>query len=305
MKRCLACEGRFDSDDWTCPRCGYCPALRNEIVQFAEGPPNDQAGFKPEYFTRLAGIEETSFWFRSRNELIRWGLRNYFPNATSFFEVGCGTGFVLKGLREAAPRLRLAGSEVFGDGLAFAQARLPGVDLYQMDARQIPFEGEFDVIGAFDVLEHIVEDNVVLHQMFRAARPGGGLLITVPQHWFLWSAIDEHSMHQRRYGRADLRGRVENAGFQIERIISFNSLSLPIMIWSRMRRKRDQDLQLWREFEIAPLINKTLETILRIERMMITKGVSFPAGGSLLLIGRKPLTPRDPHSFQSSVRNGR
>jgi SAM-dependent methyltransferase len=305
MKRCLTCKGRFDSDDWICPQCGYHPAWRDDIVQFAEDSSNDQAGFKPEYFARLAAIEETNFWFRSRNELIQWALCNYFPNAASFFEIGCGTGFVLKGLRETAPRLRLAGSEVFGDGLAFARARLPGVDLYQMDARQIPFEDEFDVIGAFDVLEHIVEDNAVLLQMFRATRRGGGVLVTVPQHRFLWSAIDEHSMHRRRYGRADLRRKVESAGFQIERIISFNSLLLPIMIWSRMRRKRDQNFQLWREFEITPVLNKTLETILTLERMMIIKGVSFPAGGSLLLIGRKPLTPRDSHSFQSSVRNGR
>lgn len=289
MKQCLACKGRFESGDWTCPRCGYRPALRNKIFQFAENPPEAQAGFKPEYFARLAGIEQTNFWFRARNELIQWALRNYFPNAGSFFEVGCGTGFVLKGVRESRPHLHLAGSEIFSDGLAFAKARLPGVDLYQMDARQIPFECEFDVIGAFDVLEHIAEDDAVLQQMFRATRPGGGVLMTVPQHRFLWSTIDKHSMHQRRYNRAELRKKVERAGFQIERITSFNSLLLPLMIWSRMQRKRDQDVQLWREFEISPALNKTLESILTLERMAITKGISFPAGGSLLLIGRKPL----------------
>jgi hypothetical protein len=56
MKRCLVCEGRFESDDWTCPRCGYRPALHNEIFQFAEVPPNARAGFKADYFARLAGI---------------------------------------------------------------------------------------------------------------------------------------------------------------------------------------------------------------------------------------------------------
>jgi SAM-dependent methyltransferase len=291
MKRCLACKGRFESDDWTCSRCGYRPALRNEIFHFAEGPPEARAGFKSEYFARLAGLEEGNFWFRARNQLIQWALRNYFPNAGSFFEVGCGTGFVLKGVRERQPHLHLAGSEIFSDGLAFAKARLPGVDLYQMDARQIPFECEFDVIGAFDVLEHIAEDDAVLQQIFRATRPGGGVLMTVPQHRFLWSTIDERSMHQRRYNRAELRKKVERAGFQIERITSFNSLLLPLMIWSRIQRKRDQDVQLWCEFEISPALNKTLESILTLEQMAITKGVSFPAGGSLLLVGRKPLRP--------------
>jgi SAM-dependent methyltransferase len=291
MKRCLACEGRFENDDWTCPRCGYRPALYKDIFQFAEDPPSAQAGFKPEYFARLAGIEEGNFWFRARNELIQWAFRNYFPNAKSFFEVGCGTGFVLAGIRDIFPRIRLVGSEIFADGLVFAKARLPKVELYQMDARRILFECEFDVVGTFDVLEHLDEDEIALSQMFNAARAGGGLLVTVPQHRFLWSASDQHAMHQRRYNRAELRRKVESAGFQIERITSFNSLLLPLMICSRMQRKRDQELQPWREFEISPALNKTLESILKLERIVIEKGVSFPAGGSLLLIGRKPLKP--------------
>ena len=193
MKRCLACKSCFGSNDWTCPRCGYRPALRNGIFQFAEDPPNTRAGFKPDYFARLAGIEGTNFWFRARNVLIQWALRNYFPNAKSFFEIGCGTGFVLAGIHENFPEMRLAGSEIFADGLVFARARLPKAELYQMDARCILFECEFDVVGTFDVLEHLVEDERALAQMFNAVRPSGGLLVTVPQHRFLWSASDQYA----------------------------------------------------------------------------------------------------------------
>ena len=289
MKKCLACEARFQSDDWTCPNCRFCPTLRDQIFHFAED--TSDGGFKPEYFPRLAAIEQAHFWFRVRNQLIQWALRNYFPDAKSFFEVGCGTGFVLAGIREKFPALQLVGSDIFTDGLAFAKARLPGVRLYQMDARSIPFEGEFDVVGAFDVLEHLVEDNTALAQMFNAARPGGGLLISVPQQRYLWSASDEHAMHQRRYSRAELRGKVESAGFRIERITSFNSLLFPLMVWSRMQQKRDQEFQPGRELEISPTLNKILESILKLERLLIEKGVSFPVGGSLLLIGRRPLSP--------------
>jgi SAM-dependent methyltransferase len=261
---------------------------RNGMLCFIEDPSVAGNGFKPEYFAKLATFEESNFWFRARNRLIQWALGTYFPDAGTFLEVGCGTGFVLKGLREALPRMRLAGSEIFGDGLVFARARLPGVDLYQMDARQIPFEREFDVIGIFDVLEHIVEDDAVLRQIFTATQPGGGVLVTVPQHRFLWSAVDEHSMHRRRYSRVELRTKVEQAGFRIERMTSFMSLLLPPMICSRLQRKRNHDFQPWREFEITPALNKMLESVLKLERMVIRKGVSFPAGGSLLLIGRKP-----------------
>jgi SAM-dependent methyltransferase len=288
MKRCLACQCCFESETWDCPQCGHRPTARNGVLCFTEDPPVSGNGFKPEYFAKLARFEEGNFWFRARNRLIQWAMGNYFPDAENFFEVGCGTGFVLKGVRETLPRMRLAGSEIFGDGLVFARARLPGVDLYQMDARQIPFEREFDVIGAFDVLEHIVEDDAALRQMFRATRPGGGVLVTVPQHRFLWSAIDEHSMHQRRYSRAELRSKVKQAGFDIERTTSFISLLLPVMTCSRMKRNSNRDFQLWKEFEISRPLNALLGSILTAERAMIERGVSFPAGGSLLLIAKKP-----------------
>lgn len=288
MKRCIACEARFENDDWTCPMCGFRPTLCDEVFQFAGDAPD--VGYKAEYFPRLAAIEQAHFWFRVRNELIQWAVGKYFPDAKSFFEIGCGTGFVLEGIREKFPEIRLVGSEIFLDGLAFAKARLPGVEFYQMDARSIPFESEFDVVGAFDVLEHLIEDNRALTQMFNAARPGGGLLVTVPQQRSLWSASDEHAMHQRRYSWAELRQKVETVGFQIVRITSFNSLLFPLMVWSRMQQKRDQEFQPWRELEISPTLNRILGSILKLERLLIEKGLSFPVGGSLLLIGRKPFS---------------
>ena len=51
---------------------------------------------------------------------------------------------------------------------------MPEARFFQMDARNIPFENEFDVIGVFDVLEHIEEDEIVFSQIFRAVKSGGG-----------------------------------------------------------------------------------------------------------------------------------
>ena len=95
-------------------------------ISIHRGSASAQAGFKPEYFARLAAIEQAHFWFRARNALIQWALGKYFPNAESFFEIGCGTGYVLGGIRENFPRMRLVGSDIFTDGLIFAKARLPG-----------------------------------------------------------------------------------------------------------------------------------------------------------------------------------
>src|SRR5258708_10308898 len=104
-------------------------------------------GISGESFAALAGLEDDHFWFRARNRLLIWAIRTYFPHAASLLEVGCGTGFVLTGIGEAFPHLALAGSEVRNAGLSFARSRLPTVRLFQMNARRLPFAGEFDVIG--------------------------------------------------------------------------------------------------------------------------------------------------------------
>jgi SAM-dependent methyltransferase len=242
-------------------------------------------GFKPEYFAHLEKLEAGSFWFRSRNQLILWALRRYAHDATSFLEIGCGTGFVLSAIACAAPDLRLVGSEIFSDGLRFASKRLPHVELLQMDARHIPYTSEFDAIGAFDVLEHIPEDETVLREVAKALRPGGRLLITVPQHQFLWSATDETARHVRRYSTSDLRAKTERAGFHVLRVSSFVSFLLPLMLYSRRRKRQTQSATT--ELSVAPVVDKLFDHVMRIELLAIRMGLNLPMGGSLLLVARK------------------
>ncbi len=130
--------------------------------------------YNPDYFKNLFHLESGNFWFSSRNLLLIWSMDKFFPNANSFLEIGCGTGFVLSGLHKHYPYINLAVSEIFAEGLEFAKQRTPNVKLFQMDARNMPFEDEYDIIGAFDVIEHIEEDELVLSQMYKAVKPGGG-----------------------------------------------------------------------------------------------------------------------------------
>jgi SAM-dependent methyltransferase len=203
-------------------------------------------------------------------------------------EVGCGTGFVLKGIATARPQLQLSGSEAATDGLEFAAARLPAAAFFQMDAQHIPFRDEFDLVAAFDVIEHIADDRAVLAELARATAPGGGLLVTVPQHPGLWSEFDARAGHVRRYRAADLRTRVTDAGFEIVRMTSFVTLLLPLMILSRLaRRTPKDDYDPAAELRLAPWLNRMLEIVLDAERALIRAGASLPVGGSLLLVGRK------------------
>lgn len=158
----------------------------------------------------------------------------------------------------------------------------------QMDARQIPFSEEFDVIGAFDILEHIEEDEQVLQQMHEALKPGGIMLLTVPQHAWLWSPVDDYACHVRRYSAQELHAKVESAGFEILRSTSFVSSLLPAMWLSRFAQKCSaKEVDATAEFRISTWLNGMLETILSVEIYMIRHGINFPLGGSRLIAARK------------------
>ena len=289
MKVCAACGSARIDGAWRCADCGNQPEMMDGVTAFAPALAASGAGFREDYFADLAAIEAGSFWFRARSALIIWAMRRYLPNPRNFLEIGCGTGFVLRGLRGAFPSAELSGSEVFTAGLAFAAERVPSARFYQMDAREIPFRDEFDAIGAFDVIEHIEEDEAVMAEVGRALRPGGSFLITVPQHPALWSAQDEHAFHVRRYVARDLRRKLEAAGFEILRMTSFVSLLLPMLFASRRRMPAaaSSDFDAIDAVRLPWVVNRILEVVMAVERAVIRGGVSFPAGGSLLVVARK------------------
>lgn len=261
-----------------------------DVVSYLPDTSAEHDGFSPECYDDIEEIAEDNFWFRARNRLLVWALRTYFPSARSFLEIGCGGGVVLHEMALHFPGLSLAGGEVQARGLALARRRLPNVKLFQMDARYVPFEDEFDVVGAFDVLEHINEDEAALEQMHKAAAPGGGILLTVPQHEFLWGPIDDYSAHKRRYTHMGLVKKVERTGFKVVRATSFVSFLLPAMFVSRMKgRLFRYPTDPAAELKIPPLLNQLFLKIMSVERWCIQAGLSFPAGGSLLLVARKGL----------------
>lgn len=260
-------------------------------LSFAPALARENEGFPAESFPRLAKLEEGHFWFEARNRLLLWVLERYFPDPANFLEAGCGTGFVLAAISKRFPQTRVSGSEIYIDGLPFASRRVPGATLFQMDARSMPFESEFDVIGAFDVLEHIEEDEAVLHEMHRALRPGGGVVLTVPQHPFLWSAVDDYAYHKRRYTRAELVRKLRASGFEILMATSFVSVLLPAMFLSRLRQRGSKTVDPCTEFKLNRTVNWCLAKALGCERRLIQSGISLPFGGSLLIAARRLSPP--------------
>jgi SAM-dependent methyltransferase len=288
MKVCIQCENRFSSTSWTCSFCGHQPEQLNGLDAHAPEFAYGGGGFKSEYFSELSRLESGNFWFRARNELILWALCKYKTNASTFLEVGCGTGFVLSGISRTCPNTALSGSEIFLAGLSHAAERVPSAHFMQMDARRIPFLEEFDAIGAFDVLEQIEEDEKVLAQLHYAIKPGGVLLLTVPQHPSLWSTADEYACHVRRYTRKEIEQKVITAGFEILRSSSFVTSLLPAMVLSRIaQRKKTKGFDPANELKINAFLNKAFYALMMLEIAGIKFGMNYPVGGSRLVVARR------------------
>jgi SAM-dependent methyltransferase len=288
MKRCLSCEAIFGGEDWTCPACGRRPPGREGLLLFA--PELAEGGFGDADYAHeaIAAAEARHFWFDTRRRLVIGAVRRHCPQARSLLEVGTGTGFVLEGVRAAFPGLAVSGADALLASLARAARRLEGAALFQMDARRIPFRDEFDALLALDVIEHVEEDEAALREMLCALRPGGALVLTVPQHPWLWSTVDAWSGHRRRYTRRLLLGRLGAAGFRVASLTSFTSLLLPLLALARLRRPKLQEFDPLAELRIAPATNAVLRLVSAMERTLIRAGVPLPAGGSLLVVARRP-----------------
>jgi SAM-dependent methyltransferase len=288
MMQCLNCCQKFEKFDWHCPTCGWEPPRSCNLPLFAPELARGNNAFKASYFGPLAALEAGHFWFRGRNAMITWALGKYGASVSSFMEVGCGTGFVLQSISHRFPMIRLVGSDIYSEGIAFAEKRIRGGEFMQMDARNIPFISEFDAAGAFDVLEHIEEDGRVLQQICRALKPEGLLLLTAPQHRWLWSTVDEHACHVRRYTVQELHNKVTQAGFTILRSTSFVTSLLPFMLISRFsQRGQSQNFDPYAELRINPMLNCIFDWFLRMELRLVRIGLSFPFGGSRLVVAAK------------------
>jgi SAM-dependent methyltransferase len=286
MKLCVACRAPLPSGEWKCQRCSWRASAREGITILLTGDGDVAEGFSSEQFQNLLAVAPEHFWFAARNQLIAWAVTRFFPTARTLLEVGTGTGQVLEAISSAIPSLQLTASEGSFAGIREAARLLPRAELVQADATSLPYDQEFDIVGAFDVLEHLADDALAMREMARTVRPGGGVVITVPQHAWLWSTLDEYSGHRRRYSRRTLVTLVRDAGLRPVFVTSFVSLLLPALLLSRAFQRRGTVDPL-KEFRIAPATNHIAGLLMAVERRLISAGVSLPAGGSLLLVARR------------------
>ncbi len=287
MKLCLQCKSQFENIGWTCPTCLWTPASIDGFAAFAPDLAIYNDGLAQDAHHQLDTLQEKSFWFRVRNRLIQDVIRSRFSNALKVLEIGCGSGYVLAGIRSVLPLATLTATEIYSHGLTYAAQRVtPPSQFLQVDACNLPFKNEFDLVGAFDVLEHISDDELVVKNMRASLKPGGGLILTVPQHPFLWSKADELACHKRRYTCKQLSSLLCNNGFDIIVDTSYMFFLFPLMVMQRLMSSKKNNYNPSAELALPKLIDKSFEYLVDLERHAINHGIKFPFGGSRLVVAR-------------------
>lgn len=287
MKRCLQCSATFSAPHWTCPHCSYTPGSAQHWPDFL--PATMRASFPEASHEFIDGRADLNFWFRARRRLTLDILARHVPPPRHVLELGCGTGYTLAGLQKAYPSATFVASDFQEQALAIA-AKSAGdkTDFIRVDAGNLPFISEFDLIVALDVIEHIENDVGALAQMHAALKPGGSLLVSVPQHPFLWSKADEFAGHFRRYRRGELSCKLRQSGFGIEFQTSFMTVLFPLMVAQRILSGSRKDYDPKHELNLNPYLDKCLGAALAAECALVRRGLVMPFGGSCFIAARKP-----------------
>jgi len=246
-------------------------------------------------YHQFADIERDHWWFSARRAIVAGVLRRRLsgsPDGRRILDVGCGTGGMLEMLTEFGALT--CGMDMSPEALACCRKRGLGakVELRQGSLPEdLPQDAAWNVVTAFDVIEHLDDDAATLRAVFQTLSAGGLFVCTVPAFSFLWGPHDDLNHHRRRYTGRLLRRRLEEAGFRIERLTYFNVWLFPAVAAVRMARRvisggkaRPPRSDLF----MPPAPINALLTRLFASEALVLPHVSFPVGVSLLALCRKP-----------------
>lgn len=236
-------------------------------------------------YDRMNDLESRHWWFTARRAIIASLIDKQLRGKSDvdILEAGCGSGGNLAMLctfgnvdafefDEGARRAAIEKS-----GIRVVHGALPN-GLPKTDKT-------YDLIGLFDVLEHIEEDTASLVSLAQRLNETGQILVTVPAFPFMWSGHDERHHHFRRYTHASLADVAKRAGLNVTRSSYFNTFLFPVAVVARGIKKltgnQAPDDQL-----PANWINATLTRVFGFERHLLPH-VRMPFGLSLVAVLEK------------------
>ena len=186
----------------------------------------------------LYEVEQSHWWHVGRRKILSSFVEavcsQIKDRRARILDVGCGTGANLLMLSKFGDA---EGVDISPDALSFCKER--GLAKVKLGAaEELPYaDGTFDLVTAFDVVEHMDDDLAGLREMRRVLRPGGHVLLFVPTFMFLWGLQDDVSNHRRRYRLSELQRVLEEAGFEIERSTYANiTFFTPILLVRQFMR---------------------------------------------------------------------
>ncbi|RYY70743.1 MAG: class I SAM-dependent methyltransferase [Chitinophagaceae bacterium] len=241
-----------------------------------------------EYVQQYVQLEKAHWWFVVRQKIILYFLHKHIKGSSlKILNIGAAGGASSKWLQEFGEVVSVENESFFIDHL-----RSEGMNVTDASIISMPFpDNSFDLVCAFDVIEHVEQDDVALKEINRVCKSHGTVCITVPAFQSLWSNHDVVNRHFRRYKKKELHKRIETVnGLSIKEMAYFNSLLfLPIFVARRVgpifsSRKEDRsDFEL---YKTSSLLNGILKAVFSFEQSLLKK-ISFPFGVSLICVLRK------------------
>jgi SAM-dependent methyltransferase len=239
-------------------------------------------------------IEQSHWWYTGRRKILTSFVEEICRRVTDrrprILDVGCGTGANLLSLSQFGDA---EGVDVSEEALAFCRER--GLDRVRLGAGEdLPYDdGTFDLVTAFDVVEHMDDDLAGLREMRRVLRPDGRVLLFVPTFMFLWGVQDDVSNHRRRYRLPQLRRVLEEAGFEIERMTYANiTFFLPILTIRLLMRLTGIKTDTENNINV-PALNGVLGRVLGAESWVL-RYMNIPFGVSGLCVAHVKSSPHSP-----------
>ena len=237
-------------------------------------------------YNRLDQLEGQHWWFTARRKILKNVIAQFAPKKAQLrlMEAGCGTGGNLKMLSAFG---KLDAFELDDEARVIAKGKLPMDIKSGMLPDHVPYQpGSFDVVVAFDVIEHVEHDVESLASLGKQLAPGGRLVMTVPAMPWLWSKHDETHHHYRRYTKASLNEALVQAGLKPVRISYFNTLLFPMIAGIRLLRQALNIKETADDKMPSPAVNSVLKSIFSFESNWVGR-VSMPVGVSLLAVAQR------------------
>lgn len=234
----------------------------------------------------LAEMSRSHWWYRGRRAVVMSVLDRWLGDrrSTSILEVGAGAGAMTVAL---APRGQVTALEPHPGAREHCRVLASGVRVEPGGVDDLADLGPqtYDLVAAFDVIEHLADDVPALRALGERTRASGHLAITVPALDLLWGPHDEINGHYRRYTRRSLTDCIRAAGLRLDYVTYFNTLLFPPVLAVRLaRRLVPSPRPPASDFSLPPRpLNALLTRIFASERHLLSRW-PLPVGSSLLAI---------------------